>query len=112
MKPALLAKQPRYPTSWQDLPVGDDLKAIVEASLEDISRQMFGYHLLKIGHLSSAMTLSHCPIKHKVSVVRDTGIKNSVIANSHELPFGENSIDAAVLVNELGFRSGPSSDIA
>ena len=107
MKPALLAKQPRYPSSWQDLPVGEDLKAIVETAVEDISRQMFGYHLLKIGHLSAQLSLSQCPIKHKVSVVRDTGIKNSVIAHSHELPFGENSIDAAILINELDFAQDP-----
>ena len=56
MKPALLDKKPRYPRSWSMLPSGAERKAIVESELDIITQQFFGYHLVKVGNLSSELS--------------------------------------------------------
>lgn len=107
MKPALSDRKPRYPRAWQELPAGDDLKYIVESALEDISRKMFGYHLMKLGDLSCQVDMPHCPIKHIINVTDQEKTTSGLAALSHELPFLENSIDAVLLAHELDFAQDP-----
>ena len=107
MKPALLTRKPRYPRKWEELPAGLDLKQIVEHALIETSRQMFGYHLLKLGDLSCQTQLPHCPIKHLVNLSDSAKEYTNLVAHSHELPFSENSIDAVLLTHELDFAQDP-----
>lgn len=107
MKPALSSNKPRYPRSWSELPAGKDLKHIVEASLEDVSRKMFGYHLVKIGDLSNQVDMPNCPIKHVINVSDRENGNTGIVAQSHELPLLENSVDAVVLAHELDFAQDP-----
>lgn len=107
MKPALLDRKPRYPKLWSELPAGDDLKSIVESALEDVSRQMFGYHMVKLGDLSCQLSTQHCPIKHIINVNDEKNASTSIVAHSHELPFSEGSIDALILAHELDFARDP-----
>ncbi|GAA6185892.1 methyltransferase domain-containing protein [Aliiglaciecola sp. NS0011-25] len=90
------------------------MKEHVETSLEACSRRFFGYHLVKVGCLSSQIDLSECAIKHIVNVVNRKCVEqhqpikgNQVIADSHELPFSENSVDAFLLAHELDFSRDP-----
>ncbi|GAC13393.1 class I SAM-dependent methyltransferase [Aliiglaciecola lipolytica] len=114
MKPAFSPKKPLYPMSWQALPVGNDMKQHVETSLEVCSRRFFGYHLVKLGCLSGQIELPECAIKHVVNVVskqcadepQQKGA-SQVIADAHELPFSENSVDAFLLAHELDFSRDP-----
>lgn len=114
MKSALTAKKPLYPAAWNELPVGDELKSQVEASLEDSCRSFFGYHLIKVGCLSREIELPGCTINHRIDVVnkqcaqkQSTNKISQVIADSHELPFTEGSIDAAILAHEMDFSRDP-----
>lgn len=100
--------------TWGDLPVGQDLKKSVEAALLEISRRFFGYHLVKLGNLSSEVSLDQCPIKHSVTVLErypnqqsDVQIKSTLVASAHSLPFAESSVDAFLLAHELDFAHDP-----
>lgn len=107
MKPALTERAPPYPHTWHNLPNGEAVHQIIEASLAESSRQYFGYHLLRVGSLSSAIELANCPIKHRVNLTRKNVHASSVVGQSDNLPFSENSIDACLLINELDFAKDP-----
>jgi SAM-dependent methyltransferase len=107
VKPALLANKPAYPRNWRDLPIGEDIKVLLEGRLEDLCRHFFGYHLVKLGDLSSQLELRSCPIKHVVTQTDRYNPVRSLVSSSHQLPFAENSIDAFILAHELDFAQDP-----
>ncbi|MCY7297007.1 class I SAM-dependent methyltransferase [Alteromonas sp. a30] len=107
MKPALVPKLPKYPKNWQALHLGKDLQAVAELKLAEPSRQMFGYHLVKLGSLSSQLALDNCPIQHKINVTSFDFNSPSVIAEPGWLPFASRSIDAFILAHELDFAQDP-----
>ena len=107
MKPALLDTKPRYPRSWQALPMGAELKAVVETQLEGITQQFFGYHMVKVGNLSSELKLSQCSIKHCVNMMTKVSEHSSMVSLSREMALLENSVDAFVLAHELDFAQDP-----
>jgi SAM-dependent methyltransferase len=107
MKPALLDLAPTYPNSWHNLPMGDALRQIIENSLAESSRKYFGYHLLRLGTLSSEIELPDCPIKHRVNLTSKNHNYTSVMGKADSLPIAENSIDALLLINELDFAKDP-----
>lgn len=123
-KPAFLAKRPTYPNQWSELPGGRAMLWALEEAMKAPSRQMFGYHLVKLGNLSSALKLSECPIKHKVSLANDFLLEGHcqqqaqamafpiqqqqfVQGKLPNLPLQENSVDALILANELDFTRDP-----
>jgi SAM-dependent methyltransferase len=107
MRPALIKKHPTKPELWQDLPLGDELKSLIEKEIAEVSRKFFGYHLVRLGHLSSQMELAACPIKHRVNITSNTQAYTNVVATSADLPLCENSIDAFLLAHELDFARDP-----
>lgn len=112
MKPALSDKLMRYPKSWQDLPNGSVIKRGIEEQLSDISRQFFGYHLVRLGTLSASLELPHSMIKHKVSQLpspegKDQDSAAQVIAKPSSLPYQESSVDTFVLCHELDYSQDP-----
>jgi SAM-dependent methyltransferase len=114
MKPALVSKKPIYPLTWEQLPVGQELKQLIQNSVAESSRRFFGYHLVKVGCLSGEIALPSCTIKHIVHLVHsncipENGASNNsiVVADTHELPFVENSVDAFLLAHELDFSRDP-----
>lgn len=107
MKPALIKNTFNQPDSWQDLPMGAELKNLIEQELSEVSRKMFGYHLVRLGNLSSDIQLPHCPIKHQMNISETAKIHASFIAKSTDLPIAENSIDAYILAHELDFSHDP-----
>lgn len=107
MKPAFVKQKPKYPLDWQELPAGDTLKQIIEICLNDYSRHMFGYHMVKLGCLSSAIQLPDCPIKHTTSICHQPGEHIHLLAKNSKLPLQENSVDAFLLANELDFSRDP-----
>jgi SAM-dependent methyltransferase len=107
MKPAFLHTKPRYPKSWQDIPLGPEIKVEIEQQLAEISRQFFGYHLVKIGNLSSEIALAQCPIKHLVNITPQINEYSSLCSLSRELPLCESSVDAVLLAHELDFAQDP-----
>lgn len=107
MKEARLSKKPDYPERWEQLPNGEVLRSLVEESLVESSRMLFGYHLVKLGNLSAQIQLPACPIKHVVCQTELPCEKASLQSLSRELPFKENSVDAFLLAHELDFAQDP-----
>ncbi|WP_133469473.1 class I SAM-dependent methyltransferase [Paraglaciecola marina] len=107
MKSALITTSPSRPESWRDLPVGDNIKTLIELEIEEASRKFFGYHLVRLGNLSSEIELKSCPIKHQVNITPDNLSHSSIIAKTSSLPITENSVDAFILANELDFSRDP-----
>ena len=107
MKPALIDQAPTYPNSWHNLPMGEALSQIIEITLAESSRKFFGYHMLRLGNLSSAIELAECPIKHKINLTQKQHSYTCVMGKSDSLPISENSIDVCLLINELDFSKDP-----
>jgi hypothetical protein len=107
MKSALIKNTFSPPQSWQDLPLGEDVRVLIENELLEISRKFFGYHLVRLGNLSSQIQLNNCPIKHKVNVTTEAQTHSNLIAKSTALPIAEKSVDTFVLTHELDFSHDP-----
>ncbi|MGS2721272.1 class I SAM-dependent methyltransferase [Paraglaciecola aestuariivivens] len=107
MKTALIKTQPAKPENWQSLPLGHELKRLLESSLAETSRKIFGYHLVRLGYLSSQINLPECPIKHQVNVTAKVQNFTNMQAMASSLPISENSVDAFLLANELDFSQDP-----
>ena len=107
MKAALIKTSPNRPVAWQDLPLGNELKSLIEKEITEVSRKFFGYHLVRLGNLSSQIELTACPIKHKVNVTSSALSASHMLAKSSALPISENSVDAFILAHELDFSRDP-----
>lgn len=107
MKPALIKTHPTKPESWNDLPLGNELKLLIEKEITEVSRKFFGYHLVRLGHLSSQIELSACPIKHQVNITSNVQTYTNLLGSSVDLPLSENCVDVFVLAHELDFAKDP-----
>ena len=107
MRAALIKNQPTKPELWQDLPLGDELKCLIEREISEVSRKFFGYHLVRLGYLSSQVELAACPIKHKINITSNSQTYTSLVATPDKLPLSENSVDAFLLAHELDFAKDP-----
>ncbi|WP_279205210.1 class I SAM-dependent methyltransferase [Obesumbacterium proteus] len=106
MKPAQITRMISPPLSWSEIPWGEYYRAALEQQLAPWWPKLFGYHLLKIGTLSSQLSTEKCGISHQVSV----GVKGDnlqVMADPCSLPFAAKSVDACVLAHTLSFASDP-----
>ncbi len=106
MKPALQDALLDSPISWQEIPQGKFVQKQIERHLNPWWPQVFGYHLLKVGALSSELNVSACPIKHQINLA-SVGPQQGVIADIHHLPFRESSVDAVLLAHSLDFTHDP-----
>ncbi len=107
MKPALN----RYsflhaPQQWQDFPQGAALSQALASQFNLWWPRIFGYHLLKVGHLSGEMDTSMCPIKHQIKLSTELS-KASVVADPDDLPFIEHAVDAVLLAHCLEYTQDP-----
>ncbi|QIA63960.1 methyltransferase domain-containing protein [Vibrio astriarenae] len=106
MKPARSKKELNKPTTWSELQNGHWVSESIQLRLDEWCPKLFGYHLLKLGGLSSELASCHCNIQHQVNLDRDNPIA-SVIADPFELPFIEKSFDAVILAHQLDFCDDP-----
>jgi len=93
-------------TDWQQLSNGQHLKVQTQQRVNDVIAQCFGYHLLKLGQLSTQLQTDKCPINHQINCAEhgdDLGIRSDL----HHLPFQDSTIDLCILVHELDFSSDP-----
>jgi SAM-dependent methyltransferase len=107
MRPALIKNHPTKPELWQDLPLGDELRCLIEKEIAEVSRKFFGYHLVRLGHLSSQIELAACPIKHQINITSNSQTYTSLVATSDDLPLSDKSVDAFLLAHELDFSKDP-----
>lgn len=107
MKSALIKNTFSPPQSWQDLPLGEDIRVLIENELSEISRKFFGYHLVRLGNLSNQIQLENCPIKHKVNISPNVQNHTGIIAKPTDLPLAAKSVDTFLLAHELDFSHDP-----
>lgn len=106
MKPALQDILLEVPSSWGDIPQGGFIRKQIERQLNRWWPQVFGYHLLKVGQLSSEIDTRDCTIKHQVNAAQQ-GHRQGVLTDIHHLPFKEQSLDAVLLSHTLDYTHDP-----
>lgn len=107
MREALSDKKLVYPSSWQSISQGELIKSELEKACEPIVERLFGYHFVRLGTLSSEISLKRCPIKHVVNITDAPCLHASLRGLSRELPLQQNSVDAFLLAAELDFAQDP-----
>lgn len=106
MEPAKINQMIDGPYDWQELAGGQWLMEQEQRLLDQHLPMVFGYHLLKLGHLSSQLSCHASTIRHQVNVGVG-GKLMGVQANLAELPFQESSVDLCLLAHCLDFSSDP-----
>ena len=96
----------KAPVQWEQLPSGTNVQSIVEQSLAPWWPKIFGYHLVKLGALSSQISTQSCSINHQVQVSFEKEHATLQADPSH-LPFKNHSIDALLASFLLDFHSDP-----
>jgi len=104
---ARIQNKPDYPSHWYQLPLGAEIKWLTEKAIAQESHKFWGYHLVKLGELSSQLKLPECAIKHQVKHTRFHQSDSSVVAKAHCLPYQAKSIDTFILSHELDFSHDP-----
>ena len=104
---ARIQQKPDYPCHWYQLPLGAEIKWLTEQAIARESHKFWGYHLVKLGELSSQVKLVECAIKHQVKHTRFYQSDSSVVAKPHCLPYQSKSIDTFILSHELDFSHDP-----
>jgi hypothetical protein len=107
MRSALSDKKPQYPNSWAALSQGEQIKMELESACAPIVERFFGYHFVRLGNLSSEISISTCSIKHIVNITDKEHENTNVRGVSRELPLQQNSVDAFLLAAELDFAQDP-----
>lgn len=106
MKKAKIEKEIEVPTYWQDIQHGLMFKSTLQSYLDEWWPKLFGYHLLKLGALSSEINSNSCSIAHQFSIdVKHPDV--NVVAYRDELPLIEKSIDVCLLTHQLDFTPDP-----
>src|SRR5487761_1929957 len=90
--------------TWYATPLGAYLCAREQAYFDHTVADIFGFHALQIGQ-------PQCPFLAQSRIVSkwtlDYDLPADVVADPHELPFGENTIDLIVLPHALEFADDP-----
>ncbi|MDP4944913.1 class I SAM-dependent methyltransferase [Alishewanella sp. SMS8] len=112
MKPALRDNHPAVPSGWHCFRQGHALASALEQELEPWLQKIFGYYLLKIGDLSSQLSLPSARLRQQLTLGSaegqaelPTGAK--MIAEPDALPIAAASVDAVLLSHCLEFQSDP-----
>jgi len=92
--------------SWSQLPHGQCLLKQTQHRVDQIITGCFGYHLLKLGQLSSQLSSAKSPITHQINCA-PSGEDIGLFADLHSLPVQDSSIDLCILAHELDFSSDP-----
>ena len=106
MKPALRYQHQEPPHDWSEIPQGPIIKQHINTALKAWWPKLFGYHMLKIGNLSCELDTAECAIKHQIGVGEHSHLAG-VVADIDELPFGQHTVDVAILSHCLEFYPDP-----
>ena len=93
------------PNSWNDIPYGTAAKSIVENCLESMLEQAFGYHLLKVGRLSTELNTSSSPISNQFSMSDEPSA--DLLCDYTHLPIENSTIDAIVCSILFEYEANP-----
>jgi len=92
--------------SWSQLAHGECLLKQTQYRLDHSLPRCFGYHMLKLGQLSSQLSSAKSPIPHQINCA-PSGKDIGLFADLHLLPVQDSSIDLCILAHELDFSSDP-----
>lgn len=92
--------------NWEDLPHGTELLAQTQSRISNHLPRCFGYNLLKLGNLSSAIDTADSTIPLQINCA-PSGKKIGLRADIKELPLQKSVIDLCILTHELDFSSDP-----
>ncbi|WP_413700381.1 class I SAM-dependent methyltransferase [Psychromonas sp. KJ10-10] len=92
--------------SWSRLPHGQCLLKQTQQYVDNAITRCFGYHLLKLGQLSSQLNTAKSPISHQINCA-PSGKDIGLFADLHLLPLLDSSVDLCILAHELDFSSDP-----
>jgi SAM-dependent methyltransferase len=106
MKSAHTLQKLTSPQSWGELPWGEYYREALEQQLQPWWPKLFGFHLLKMGNLSTGLATDKCAISHQVNVAVN-GENLQVIADPYQLPFAAKSVDACLLAHTLSYAEDP-----
>lgn len=106
MKPARTYRQLDKPHSWQQLGNGKWVAELLQTRLDEWCPKFFGYHMLKLGGLSSELASAQCNIQHQVCLDEKNPLHN-VIAHPFDLPFAEKTFDVCLLAHQLDYCDDP-----
>ncbi|QSX31578.1 methyltransferase domain-containing protein [Shewanella cyperi] len=93
------------PAHWQQLPAQPMLQHAVERALSAWWPRVFGYHLLKLGPLSSHLDSRACTIAHQIRI--HPGDNAGLVADYGQLPLKNACIDAVLMNMLLEFEPNP-----
>ena len=93
------------PNSWTELPHGEFIKQAIEYRLEFMLSQAFGYHLLKVGRLSSELNTLPSKIPNQFSL-SDRPLAHLLCDYTH-LPIETSTIDSIVCSLLLEYEANP-----
>lgn len=88
------------------MPLGDWLAAEVQERLNLWCPRLFGYHLLKIGALSSQLSCDGSSIRHQCTLAEAGGV-HGIQGFAEQLPIRSGSIDACLLAHTLDYAGDP-----
>ncbi|MBI6549591.1 class I SAM-dependent methyltransferase [Xenorhabdus lircayensis] len=106
MRSARSIKQITPPAFWAELPWGEYYRVALERQLEPWWPKIFGFHLLKVGNLSTEIDSRSCLVSHQVNIGLQ-GENMDVITDPHYLPFAAKSVDACLLAHMLSYSVDP-----
>ncbi|CDG20433.1 conserved protein of unknown function [Xenorhabdus poinarii G6] len=106
MRSARSVKQITPPDSWAELPWGEYYRAALEHQLAPWWPKIFGFHLVKVGNLSTEIDTRPCLVSHQVNIGLQ-GKNLDVITDPHYLPFASKSVDACLLAHILTYSMTP-----
>lgn len=88
MRPARISRKIEQPHSWSELPKHAWVFDTIQTRLDEWCPKLFGYHMLKVGGLSSELTSCNCNIQHQINLDSVNPIHN-IVADAYDLPFLE-----------------------
>lgn len=94
------------PKCWQDIPWGEHYRQEIELRFEPWLSKIFGFHLLKLGNLSTEIDSRRCGINHQIKMAR-AGENLNILGDSYQIPLVEKSIDACIIAHTLPYISYP-----
>ncbi|MFM2486414.1 class I SAM-dependent methyltransferase [Celerinatantimonas yamalensis] len=106
MKPAKISRKIIGPLGWQEFSGGNWLRAEEQVMLDRYLPKIFGFYMLKLGHLSGQMDGHHSMIRKQVCIAPSIATQD-IVAELTALPIQESSVDLCLLNHTLDFSDDP-----
>jgi len=92
--------------NWSELLNGERLQQQTQTQINKYLPRCFGYHLLKLGHLSCLLDTTLSPIRHHVNCAAN-GENVDLLADLQQLPLLDSSVDLCILAHEINYSNDP-----